>query len=439
LLGEADMTTRAPLAPSPGIRVLQVREVGAAFLRRRPLIVTPFALLAVTTLAAAGVPRRQLVMVGCAIALAVLAFWAEARRLRRRPLGEAALLRSLAATLAVLGLACAGTGGLGSPLLPLLFAPAVTVFAAFGRTRASAGILVAAVALVAALGALPAGVPFPALPRTAHAVLAAGATVTALLLLRTSVAGLTDAYLRSADRLDRMRQDVVEDAAARLRSLEAIGARVAHEVRNPLAAVKGLVRLLARAVPESDERARKRFDVVEGEIERMETLLNEYLSFSRPLDELRLEATDLGALLDDVASVMEARAAEAGVSLRRDGDRGGPVVVQADGRRLKQAIINLAANALEATPAGGTITLSVRALAAGAEIRVVDDGRGMPPELLGRLGKPFVSGREGGTGLGLVVTRTTVRQHGGELAFNSEAGRGTTVRLQLPPFPGHGR
>ena len=93
---------------------------------------------------------------------------------------------------------------------------------------------------------------------------------------------------------------------------------------------------------------------------------------------------------------------------------------------------DLVANAIEATPPGGEVVVEVRPSAGRAEIMVRDTGRGMPPETLRRLGTPFFSTREGGTGLGVVLARSAIALHGGSLDYESEPGRGTTARATLP-------
>jgi two-component system, NtrC family, sensor histidine kinase HydH len=245
--------------------------------------------------------------------------------------------------------------------------------------------------------------------------------------LRKSSVSLTDANERIGEALDKAREDVIVAATGRERSLECIGSKVAHELKNPLSAVKGLVQLLARSA--DDDRTRERLRVIDGEVSRMETILRDYLSFSRPLDDLRPEPVEVGAVADEVLAVLEARAESAGVTLIRSG---GPAEATCDPRRLKEALLNLIANALEATPRRGSVEVAVSGGEEGAVIVVRDTGRGIKPEDLARVGTPFFTTREGGTGLGVVLARAVIRQHGGELRFDSEVGRGTTATVRLP-------
>jgi signal transduction histidine kinase len=139
----------------------------------------------------------------------------------------------------------------------------------------------------------------------------------------------------------------------------------------------------------------------------------------------------LGALTDEVLSLMDARAASAGVTLRRRGD----AIIEADERRLKDALFNLVGNAVEATPQGGKVEIEIDEVERAARIAVRDSGRGMSPEVLDRIGTPFFTTRDEGTGLGVVVARATFTQHGGSLVYSSEPGRGTTAVGTLPLGP----
>ncbi|MBA3456240.1 MAG: HAMP domain-containing histidine kinase [Deltaproteobacteria bacterium] len=224
-----------------------------------------------------------------------------------------------------------------------------------------------------------------------------------------------------------LREERVSEAVAQLRRLQSVGAKVAHELKNPLASIKGLCQLVART-PES-ERTQERLAVVSSEISRMETILNEYLSFSRPLEDLKPETLDLAAVARDVLDVLAGRADQAGVTLDLDGTA---TPVKGDPRRLKEALINLVSNAIEATPNGGRVMLRVRTSATGVTLEVRDTGRGISTEDLERLGTSFFTTRPNGTGLGVVLAQSVITQHGGTLVYKSTVGHGTTATIILP-------
>jgi signal transduction histidine kinase len=250
----------------------------------------------------------------------------------------------------------------------------------------------------------------------------------ALVLLKIEIEGVVKGALATAKELDRMRKQALDDADLRSRTLDTLGARVAHEIKNPLTAISGLCQLLARHGKEP--RAQQRFEVMLSEIARIEAILHDYLTFSRPLSEMQPCAVNLRDLAQDVVAVMEGSARERGVQMRCAGPS---VRAQVDPRLLKQALLNLVKNALEATPPGHRVLVSVREQGARAQLEVQDDGCGMDSATLACLGKAFFTRRKDGTGLGVTLARAIARQHNGELEFISEPGLGTTARLTLEP------
>jgi signal transduction histidine kinase len=225
------------------------------------------------------------------------------------------------------------------------------------------------------------------------------------------------------------RDERASEALARAAELERMSSHLSHELKNPLGAIKALVQLSARAERDPDVRAR--LEVVDGEVNRIQSILEGYLSFSRPFETLRPERIALGPLVDEVLAILEARAEAARVTLARSGD----AELTADPRRLKEALLNLIANAIEATPPGGSVETRVGTAQGLARIEVRDTGRGMPPDVLARVGTPFFTTREKGTGLGVLLARGVFAQHGGKLEYASEPGRGTVATAILPCSP----
>ncbi|MBX3159580.1 MAG: HAMP domain-containing histidine kinase [Deltaproteobacteria bacterium] len=230
-----------------------------------------------------------------------------------------------------------------------------------------------------------------------------------------------------------LREERLSDAEAQLRRLQSVGAKVAHELKNPLASIKGLCQLVART-PES-ARTQERLTVVHSEIARMENILAEYLSFSRPLEDIVPEPVELHKVARDVLDVLDGRAQGAGVELTLEGVA---PAVPGDPRRLKEALINIIANAIEATPPGGKVALELRNGGGNVVLTVRDTGRGIAPEDLEKLGNPFFTTRTNGTGLGVVLAQGVIMQHGGSLGYVSSVGRGTTATITLPVKPAPG-
>jgi signal transduction histidine kinase len=228
--------------------------------------------------------------------------------------------------------------------------------------------------------------------------------------------------------VDRAREQVAAQALARARELELLSSKLTHELKNPLGAAKALVQLSARATPDAETRAQ--LSVAEGEIARIQAVLHEYLSFSRPISQLERRPVQLGPVVDEAIAAVRRRAEEAGVVLDRHGDAS----ASADRRRLTEALLHLLANAIEATPARGQIRVTIAERADRIEIAVRDTGAGMPPDVLARVGTPFFTTRGQRAGLGVLLARNVFVQHGGSLVFESAPGRGTEAVGALPPL-----
>lgn len=377
----------------------------------------------------AGYPVWRLATIaGIFAGLIALAIWSahEARGVQATGNCGSRMCASLRGSIILSLFAMSITGGLRSPLIPLALGMLADIVMQHGWgtvARRTLG-LISASALAMAL--LPASWLGPPLPQPAFWLISgvlmavAGAVFTWRAVLQTRSLEASDCELM------RVREEMAGRAWARARELEQLGARLSHELKNPLAAIKGLVQLAARRAcdPESLEQLR----VVEGEVERMRAILQEYLSFSRPFEELRPEPLSLGELSEEVLSVLEARAAAEGIQLRRRGD----ARIEADPRRLREALFNLVANAIEATPRGGKVEVEIAERDGAADVSVRDSGRGMPREVLDRIGTAFFTTRAQGTGLGVVLARAAFSQHGGSLRYESAPERGTVVTGTLP-------
>jgi signal transduction histidine kinase len=322
------------------------------------------------------------------------------------------------------------TGGLHSPFVITCIAPLSGTLVAFGWSRQSKLALRIAVGSALLLVLLPAPWFGPAVQEPYFSRLVGLTLLSVALLHGAYLLAMSRALNASRCRAGRARDQMTQAALARAREMEQLSAQLSHELKNPLGAIKALVQLSRRDA--CDEKSRERLQVAESEVERMSCILQEYLSFSRPMDKLRREPLLLGALADEVVDLLSAQAAAAGVSIRRTGEAG----LDADPRRLREALFNLVANALEATPRGGTVEVRISERKGTIHLEVRDSGRGMSGDVLARVGTPFFTTREQGTGLGVAMARAAFSQHGGSLDFASEEGRGTTASATLPlPLP----
>src|SRR6185436_13806518 len=198
----------------------------------------------------------------------------------------------------------------------------------------------------------------------------------------------------------------------------------------PLAAIKGLSAHMARQA--TDPKSAERLAIVASEADRLKEIVDGFLSFSRGLDAMKVAPMRPYELAHELSVLLEVRAAEAGVSLEVTGNQ--QLELNADRRKLRQVLLNLVLNALQASPRGKTVWIDVAgpSCGMGATVRVIDQGAGMSPEVVERIKRPYYTTREGGTGLGVVVARALVEQHGGVLVYDSKPGKGTTVTLELP-------
>jgi signal transduction histidine kinase len=221
----------------------------------------------------------------------------------------------------------------------------------------------------------------------------------------------------------------------KLASLGVLAAGVAHEIRNPLTAIKfrlfSLKKSLPPALAENEDAA-----VIASEISRLERIVRDFLQFARPSDPELVEVP-LGRMLREVADLLRPQLEKDGISLKLE-DSDNPWV-RADTQQIKQVLINLVDNAAESIERDGVIVLRVRADAGPARrgapvavVEVADNGKGIPPEVRKRLFDPFFTTKEGGTGLGLPIAARIVEKHGGELRYQTELRRGTIFSIVLP-------
>jgi signal transduction histidine kinase len=225
----------------------------------------------------------------------------------------------------------------------------------------------------------------------------------------------------------------LEQLSKRIAALGRLTAGVAHEVKNPLNAMTIHLELLrqklASGAPVADVLAHA--DVIGREITRLDAVVQGFLKFARPED-MRLERVSLGALAADVAQTIRPEAEAARVSVQVAGAEGA-VDVDADPTMLRQALLNLAMNAVQAMPHGGALRVSVDAARDGrAVIRVSDTGTGIPPDQLARVFDLYFTTKAGGSGIGLSMVFRTVQLHHGDIDVESTPGAGTTFTISLP-------
>ncbi len=236
------------------------------------------------------------------------------------------------------------------------------------------------------------------------------------------------------DITDKRKREAQLRRAESLASLTTLAAGVAHEIKNPLGSISIHIQLLQKAARGKEtvpvEGLSHHLGVVTEEIERLNKIVVDFLFAVRPMD-VELRESDAGALVKEIADFIRYEAEGAGVAVETSIEAGLPRVLL-DKRYLKQAILNLAKNALAAMPDGGTLGFKAWAGDDAVHLYVEDTGLGIPQENLTTIFEPYYTTKETGTGLGLTITFKIVREHQGDISVNSFPGEGSVFTISLP-------
>lgn len=225
-----------------------------------------------------------------------------------------------------------------------------------------------------------------------------------------------------------------EELLRRSEKLTVVGelaAAVAHEIRNPLTSIKGFIQMMENGVPEKD----LYYQIVLSELDRIEQIISELLVLAKP-QSVCYQRKKIGSLIRHVMKLLEGQANLHNIQFIAELDAES-VEIDCEENQLKQVFINLIKNAIEVMPDGGKITLSCKKTnESKLLIRITDEGPGIPHDRLARLGEPFYTTKEKGTGLGLMVSFKIIKDHHGSMEFSSVVDEGTTVDVLLP-LPKH--
>ena len=261
----------------------------------------------------------------------------------------------------------------------------------------------------------------------------------ALVLLAALAAAVAYREMIAPLRVKLIESQALVERHEKLAALGVLAAGVAHEIRNPLTAIKARLYTQQKALaPASRERADAEF--ISREIDRLEKIVSDFLRFARPVEPERVPVSPAN-LLREVRQLMAEQLRESSIDLAVE--RAVETKVLGDPEQLKQVLINLVQNAAEALGTGGTIKLRAveSRIALGGRMRdvaiieVEDNGTGMPPEVQKRLFDPFFTTKPTGTGLGLSIAARIVEKHAGALRVKTAANHGTTFGVVLPVEP----
>jgi signal transduction histidine kinase len=243
-----------------------------------------------------------------------------------------------------------------------------------------------------------------------------------------------EATSRQLANVNRELQDSFEQIkrADRLSAIGQLSSSLAHEIRNPLAAIDGAANLIQSPQTPEDMR-QSSLVIIHKEIQRLNRLLTNLLDFARPRKP-EFQAVEPGRLIESIANLAGHSAQQKGITLRRDVP---PMVpsFECDPEQMKQVLLNLTINAVQAMGGPGEILLSARQRDSSVAISVRDEGPGVDEKDLDKIFNPFFTTKDTGTGLGLSVVHQIVTQHGGTVTTERNAGRGMTFTVAIPLHP----
>ena len=202
---------------------------------------------------------------------------------------------------------------------------------------------------------------------------------------------------------------------------------VAHEIRNPLTSLKGFTQLLKSKYKDQSQY----FDIMLVELERINLIVNDFMTLAKP-QLTKFSKGYVDEILGSVMTILDTQAILLNINMITNFERPIPSVY-CDVNQLKQVFVNLIQNAIESMPQGGEVKINVRkADTQYVCIQIQDNGNGIPPEVINRIGEPFLSTKETGTGLGIMISCRIIEGHHGTINFSSVVNKGTTVEILLP-------
>jgi len=223
----------------------------------------------------------------------------------------------------------------------------------------------------------------------------------------------------------------IEEQLRKSDTLSVIGelaAGIAHEIRNPMTALKGFIQLLEETITKEHPMY---YQVITSELARIDSIINEFLILAKP-QATKFQENNLNQILKETVDLLSAQAVLHNVQFITNIDSHLPLVF-CEPNQLKKVFINIIKNAIEVMPLGGIITITTRKLEEErVQISIQDEGAGIPKEKIKKLGEPFFTTKEQGTGLGLMVSHRIIKDHQGKITIESEEGRGTTFYIELP-------
>jgi two-component system, sporulation sensor kinase E len=214
----------------------------------------------------------------------------------------------------------------------------------------------------------------------------------------------------------------------RLNVIGELAAGIAHEIRNPMTALKGFIQLLEGSIKAEHSMY---YQVITSELARMDSIINEFLILAKP-QVIRFQEKNVNQIMKETVELLNAQALLYNVQFITNYDDNLPLLF-CEPNQLKKVFINIIKNAIEVMPDGGIISIIIKRIEHNQiYISIQDEGMGIPQDKIKKLGEPFYTTKESGTGLGLMVSYQIIEEHKGTIQIESEEGKGTTFHLTLP-------
>lgn len=230
----------------------------------------------------------------------------------------------------------------------------------------------------------------------------------------------------SRDMTERNRMEELLRRSEKLTTVGQLAAGVAHEIRNPLTTLQGFLQLQQQ----KQQIVPLHIELMLSELARINLIVSEFLILAKP-QAVHFQLKDVRSILSDVISLLDSQAHLCGIEFETRFSNA-PALVHCEENQLKQVFINIVKNSIEAMAEGGIIVLDQQLVQDSVVISIADQGEGIPEEMLPKLGEPFFTNKESGTGLGLMVSQRIIQAHKGSLEIQSEFGRGAVVTIMLP-------
>lgn len=237
--------------------------------------------------------------------------------------------------------------------------------------------------------------------------------------------------MRDAESVRRIENEI--ELSRRLAAIGRLTSGVAHEVKNPINAIVVHLEILRQKLETAAPEAIRHMDIIGNEIRRLDRVVQTLVDFTRPV-ELKLASADLRRIAEEVAQLAGPEAQNHSVKLEF-ANAAEPLRVYVDVDLVKQAILNIVINGVQAMPNGGTLSMKARRIENAAMLEIRDQGHGIPPELQDKIFNLYFTTKKAGSGIGLAMTYRVLQLHNGALEFETEQNKGTTFRLQLPLEP----